>query len=118
MPAARLLLGTALLSLVGGCRADPATTGGPHSIYVVEGAVAHPGQHALQPDLTVFEAVMRAKPLEDRCDLSRVRLIRTEPGTSLLITVDVQRQLEEGDSSFNVHVAPGDVILVPARSGD
>lgn len=72
-----------------------------------EGVQKHPG------DLTIFEAVMKAKPDERTANLGRVRLMRPDPIDPLIIEVNVNDLLERGDSTFNIQVQEYDIIFVP-----
>ncbi len=84
--------------------------------YVVEGAADHIGGFPWTEGLTLRDAVMLAHPMEERCDLSRVELLREDAGESLRITVDVSEMTETGDTTFNVLVLEGDVIKIPYRT--
>lgn len=106
------ILALATAALLGSCRHTPATT------YTIEGAVACAGEFPPGDDMTLWEAVMLAEPVEARCDLDRVELRREKNGEPLLLTVDVNEIIETGDTTFNIKVRAGDVILVPEKSGE
>jgi protein involved in polysaccharide export with SLBB domain len=81
--------------------------------YYVIGAVAMEGGQEFNGDVTIFEAVTKAEPRKDSADLGRVRLIRADPHNPFEVIVDLQRMIETGDSTNNVHVQERDVIYVP-----
>lgn len=81
--------------------------------YFVFGEVRRDGEKQFEGDLTVFEAVMEAEPLESSANLGRVRLIRPDPVDPLVIKVNIGEMIELGDSTFNVHVQERDIVFVP-----
>jgi protein involved in polysaccharide export with SLBB domain len=72
-----------------------------------QGRKPHPG------DLTIFEAVMGARPNPQKANLGRVRLMRADPRDPIVFTVNVGEILRTGDSTFNVQVKEGDIVIVP-----
>jgi len=108
-----------VIGLLGACRtasappaAEPAS-----QIYVVEGQVKYAGPRPFEDDLTLFEAISAAEPLEKTCDLEHVRLTRTGTGEPLELVLDIAVMLKTGDSTNNILIQPGDLIVVPARAG-
>jgi len=81
--------------------------------YWVLGEVASEGERPFPGDLTIFEAVHRARPTASAANLGRVRLIRPDPREPLIITVNVNDMIRTGDSTYNIHVREGDIIYVP-----
>ena len=81
--------------------------------FFVFGEVRREGEKRFEGDLTVFEAVMDADPLESSANLGRVRLIRPDPIDPLIITVNIGDMIQKGDSTFNVHVQERDIVFVP-----
>ncbi len=81
--------------------------------YWVLGEVASEGERPFRGDLTIFEAVMRARPTANAANLGRVRLIRADPREPLVITVNVNDMIRSGDSTYNIHVREGDILYVP-----
>jgi protein involved in polysaccharide export with SLBB domain len=71
------------------------------------GATPHPG------DLTIFQAVMRATPDQRKANLGRVRVIRADPRDPLVFTINVGEILRSGDSTYNIRIREGDIIVVP-----
>lgn len=81
--------------------------------YFIFGEVGATGQKALNEDLTVFQAVFNAKPLEHSANLGRVKLIRPDPVDPLVMTLNVGQILQSGDSTFNPIIQDFDIIVVP-----
>lgn len=81
--------------------------------YQVEGEVRLPGMKALPPEGAphVLEVLSNCG-LTDRAD--RNRIVLTRKGQSAPITIDLDRVLA-GDTSANVLVQPGDVLMVASR---
>ena len=80
--------------------------------YFIFGEVEKEGEQKFEGDLTVFEAVMKAKPKDNTPNLGRVQLIRADPVDPFVIRVNVNDILR-GDSTFNVPVQELDIIFVP-----
>lgn len=81
--------------------------------YFVFGEVGGQGKRPLYGDLTVFEAVMSAKPDPNKANLARVRIIRADPRDPLIFTVNVAQMLRTGDSTYNVLIQEKDIVVVP-----
>ncbi len=81
--------------------------------FFVYGEVGTSGQKPFPGDLTIFEAVMAARPDAAGANLGRVRLIRPDPRDPLVITVNIDDMIRTGDSTYNVHVLENDIIYVP-----
>lgn len=80
-------------------------------VYVV-GEVVKPGLQAINDiPMNVLEAVNRAGGFTNEADHSR--LLLTRGGTTW--RVDLQALYEEGDTSQNILLEPGDVLNVPDR---
>lgn len=83
-------------------------------VYFVVGQVATPGARPFRGDLTVFEAVLEARPNDYSSNLSRVKVIRADPRDPLIIPVDVDDIWKSGDSTgAGVNVQEFDIIFVP-----
>jgi protein involved in polysaccharide export with SLBB domain len=82
-------------------------------VFFVFGEVANEGAKPFPGDLTVFEAVMAASPDKQTANLGRVRLIRADPRDPQIIYVNLDEIVEQGDSTFNVHVHERDILYVP-----
>lgn len=81
--------------------------------YYIFGEIGNEGKKPLKGDLTLFEAVMSAKPKENSANLGRVRLIRADPVDPLVITANLGQILTIGDSTFNPTLQENDIIVVP-----
>jgi protein involved in polysaccharide export with SLBB domain len=81
--------------------------------YFIFGEVRADGERPFNGDLTVFEAVTEAVPDELTANLGRVKLIRPDPVDPLVIYVNLDQMVRNGDSTFNVHVQENDIIYVP-----
>jgi protein involved in polysaccharide export with SLBB domain len=107
-----------VLCSLAACRSAgaPTSTTPATQTYVVEGRVKHVGVRPFEDDLTVFEAVNSAGPLPTS-DWEHVKLTRTTETPPLVFVLDLAVMMKTGDSSNNVQVQPGDVIVVPALAG-
>jgi hypothetical protein len=72
-----------------------------------DGAEKHPG------DLTVFEAVLRARPDEQSANTGRILLIRPDPVDPVILRFNMEDMVPGGDSTFNYQVLAYDIIYVP-----
>jgi protein involved in polysaccharide export with SLBB domain len=86
---------------------------GGAKVYYVVGEVELPGAKLYRGDTTVFEAVMDAVPREYTSNLGRVRVIRADPRSPLVIPVNVADLWKSGDSTYNVQLQEFDVVFVP-----
>ena|SRR5688572_1177792 len=111
-PHAIALLVLGFGAVLAGCSSSPAA---PVDSCVVEGCVERAGPIALEGEATALDVVQRAGPIEGKCDLSRVRLVRKSAEGEVSMQLNLAQMLEEGNSTFNVLVQPGDVLTVPAR---
>ena len=81
--------------------------------YFIYGEVNRDGETRFEGDLTLFEAVMAAKPDENSANLGRVRLVRPDPVDPLVMHFNIGDMILTGDSTFNVHVRERDIVFVP-----
>jgi len=82
--------------------------------FVVGGEVAKPGKYDLRGDTTVVEAVTVAGGVTDKSKTSKVLLFRRVSDDWVEVKeVDMKRMLRERDLSEDLHLHPGDMILVP-----
>src|SRR5438093_7217466 len=82
--------------------------------FVVGGEVAKPGKYDLRGDMTVVEAVTVAGGVTDKSKTSKVLLFRRVSDDWVEVKeVDMKRMLRERDLSEDLHLHPGDMILVP-----
>lgn len=87
-------------------------TGGG-KVYYVLGEIQAEGIKQYRGDTTLFEAVLAAGPAPYTANLGRIQLIRADPRDPLILTLNMQRMLETGDSTFNVQIREYDIIYVP-----
>jgi polysaccharide export outer membrane protein len=81
--------------------------------FVVGGEVNHPGKFDLRGDTTVIEAVTMAGGLNDRARSSELLLFRRiSKDTVEVKRVDMKRMVSMKDLSEDLHLRPGDMILV------
>jgi protein involved in polysaccharide export with SLBB domain len=87
-------------------------TGGG-KVYYMLGEIRSVGIKQFRGDTTLFEAVLAAGPEPFTANLGRIQLIRADPRDPLILTLNMQRMLETGDSTFNVQIREYDIIYVP-----
>lgn len=80
--------------------------------YFILGEVAREGAQPLRTDMTVFDAVLKAKPEKNSANMGRIRLIRADPVDPLVIPINFHDMLR-GDSTYNVSIMENDIIYVP-----
>jgi polysaccharide export outer membrane protein len=82
--------------------------------FVVGGEVAKPGKYDLRGDTTVVEAVTIAGGVTDKSKVSKVLVFRRMSGNWVEVKeVDMKRMLRQQDLREDLHLRPGDMILVP-----
>src|SRR5437016_9986984 len=82
--------------------------------FVVGGEVAKPGKYDLRGDTTVVEAITIAGGVSEKSKTSKVLLFRRVSDDWVEVKeVDMKRMLHEQDLSEDLHLHPGDMILVP-----
>lgn len=81
--------------------------------YYVFGEVGQSGRRQLLEETRVLDAVMGSGPRQDTANLSRCRLIRGDPLDPLIIVVNMDQIITEGNSTFNMIVRERDIIYVP-----
>ena len=86
------------------------TTG---KFYFVFGEVSGEGSRPFTGDLTVFQAVMEARPNPRTANLGRVRVIRADPRDPVIIYVNLGELIQNGDSTFNILLKERDIVYVP-----
>jgi len=81
--------------------------------FYVLGLVQRPSQYPLKKTTTVTQAISMAGGPQERGALGRTVVVRKNPGgESQTIEVDVAKLLETGDTSKDVLLQPGDVVMV------
>jgi len=82
--------------------------------FIVGGEVTKPGKYDLRGDTTVLEAIAVAGGVSDRSKTSQVLLFRRVSSDWVEVKqVDMKRMLHERDLSEDLHLRPGDMVLVP-----
>ena len=82
--------------------------------FIVGGEVTKPGKYDLRGDTTVLEAITIAGGVSDKSKTSQVLLFRRVSDDWVEVKqVDMRRMLRERDLSEDLHLRPGDMVLVP-----
>ncbi|MHC4892531.1 MAG: polysaccharide biosynthesis/export family protein [Planctomycetota bacterium] len=81
-------------------------------VYFVFGECGRNGPVPFRGELTIFEAVLAAKPTDYAANLGRVRLVRGDPRDPLVITVNF-KDILDGDTTFNILVKERDILIIP-----
>jgi polysaccharide export outer membrane protein len=82
----------------------------------VTGAVVRPGRYGAEEMPGLLDVINQAGgPLTD-ADLSRVVVVRREPGGQKQFPADLAEALQTGSEKGLPALRPGDIILVPSRS--
>ena len=82
--------------------------------FVVGGEVTKPGKYDLRGDTTVLEAITIAGGVSDKSKTSQVLIFRRVSNDWVEVKqVDMKRMLRERDLSEDLHLRPGDMVLVP-----
>ncbi len=79
-------------------------------VYLV-GQVRNPGAYEMMPGWTAMEAIAKAGGLTSKAALKTASVIRRASGTPM--PLDLGRLILQGDTSADVALEVGDVILVP-----
>ena len=82
--------------------------------FVVGGEVTKPGKYDLRGDTTVLEAITIAGGVSDKSKTSQVLVFRRVSDDWVEVKqVDIRRMVRERDLSEDLHLRPGDMVLVP-----
>ncbi|MEZ5977134.1 MAG: polysaccharide biosynthesis/export family protein [Planctomycetota bacterium] len=81
--------------------------------YWVFGEVAVPGRKVLDGDITIFDAVMDARPLDVRANMGRIKLVRPDAVDPLVMYFDARDFLHHGAASRNYEIHEDDIVYVP-----
>jgi polysaccharide export outer membrane protein len=85
--------------------------------FVVGGEVQHPGKFDLRGDTTVVQAVTVAGGLNDRAKSSEILLFRRVSEDLVEVKrVDMKHMVSTANLSEDLHLQPGDMILVPRNA--
>ena len=83
---------------------------------MILGAVNRPGLYLLDPNLTVMEAILKARSYNrDEANLKSVMLMRGGPDKPEVKRLNLWKMIKKGDRSDDLLVKPGDIIFVPNR---
>jgi polysaccharide export outer membrane protein len=94
-----------------------AVQAGSGSVKVI-GMVTTPGPYQLGGEKTLVDALLAAGGPVPDADLKKVSIVRERPdGATLVISVNFERYLREGDIRHNPLILPNDTVSVPAVSG-
>ncbi|OIO55903.1 MAG: hypothetical protein COX57_12100 [Alphaproteobacteria bacterium CG_4_10_14_0_2_um_filter_63_37] len=83
-----------------------------NQIFVL-GEVNKPGIVSFQDQIHLLEALTRTDSWKPSADLSEVRVVRTVEDRPVILAVDFNRLLQEGDLRQNVLLENNDIVLVP-----
>ena len=84
--------------------------------FMVLGSIATPGLYYLQPNLTVMEAILKARGYHrENSNLKNVLLVRGDANNPVVKRLNLWKMIKRGDRSDDVLVKPGDLIYVPDR---
>jgi len=89
---------------------------GPLSQQVrVVGAATRPQAIPYRANMTLLDVMIATGGLTEFAAGNRARLIRTDKATGARqeFALQISRLLKDGDSSANVRIEPGDVIIIP-----
>ena len=85
--------------------------------FIADGQVGHPGKYDLRGDVTVTEAVAMAGGFTEASKHSQVLLFRRVSDDWLEAKViNVKKMLKEGNLHEDMHLHPGDMIVVPKNT--
>ena len=81
----------------------------------IVGATEHPASIPFRANMTLLDAMIAVGGLSQYAAGNRAKLVRydRDTGRQHEYRIDVARLLRHGDSSANVRLQPGDVIIIP-----
>lgn len=104
-----------VLALTAGCVSPRG--GGEENGYAIYGEVERSGVHTLSGgEVTALEAVLAARP-RGTADLTQVVVMRDAAADPFAVTLDLVPMIESGDTSANILLRHGDIVVVPPRDG-
>jgi protein involved in polysaccharide export with SLBB domain len=83
-----------------------------NKVYYVMGEVQREGPEQHNGDLTIYEALLSARPDPQSANTGRILLIRPDPVDPVILRFNYSDMLR-GDSTFNYQVLAYDIIYVP-----
>ena len=81
--------------------------------YYVVGEIAHPGEFTLDYPLTILQAIARSGGFNQWAKKSDITIIRDEDGQEKVLSFDYDSLIKDRDLNQNIHIAPGDTIIIP-----
>lgn len=79
----------------------------------VMGKVVHPQALAYRDGMTVLDALLAVGGLAEFAAGNRAKLMRSENGKQIEVSVKLGRLMNGGDMKQNLPLKPGDVLMVP-----
>jgi polysaccharide biosynthesis/export protein len=79
----------------------------------VVGQVSKPSAVPYREGMTVIDVILECGGLSPYAAGNRARIVRNQNGKTEQIRVKLQNLMQKGDMSQNVHLMPGDVVVVP-----
>ena len=88
--------------------------GGPFTQQVrIVGEAASPQSIPFREIMTLLDVMIAVGGTTEFADGNRTKIIRMIDGEQHIYRVRIDDLLEDGDISANVHILPGDVLIVP-----
>jgi polysaccharide export outer membrane protein len=84
----------------------------------IVGATEKPASIPYRANMTLLDAMIAVGGLSDRASGDRARLIRADrkTGKQVEFQLKLSKLLKQGDSTANVRLEPGDVIIIPSSA--
>jgi len=79
----------------------------------VSGEVRTPGVYRLRSETTLLQIIPMAGGFTEWADQKKILIIRKEAGKDKRIIVNYKKIVSGEDMSYNVHLKPGDTVIVP-----
>jgi polysaccharide export outer membrane protein len=79
----------------------------------VIGQVLRPGAVPYRDGMTVLDAVLAVGGLANFAAGNRSQIVREEQGKQVELSVKLEALMNKGDMKQNLHLQPGDVVVVP-----
>jgi polysaccharide export outer membrane protein len=82
------------------------------NFYII-GKINRPGNHPLNPDMTVLQAISVAGGLGEWADRDSIRIIRRSGGKEEILLFDYDKVVSGENLEQNIMLKPNDTIIVP-----
>ncbi len=82
---------------------------------LVLGEVKNPGVFALDQELSLLDAVMKAGGVTNDAKLENSVLVRKKAGASEITVIDLKKIIKGGDLTSNVSLRGGDIVYLPVK---